>query len=161
MEASPSVAALMFHSDASTRWESIAAPLAALHLVEENASECASTIVPKTSCCMGAPGRLRALQHTYGARLHRAPYGVHGPDPGPTRRVSEQCAKPALARFVTLLQPLLRHGGTLVPSTLVTWSRLNPASTGKTDGRCPACLRLSRLNDPWDNRGWSRLFSPS
>ena len=88
-------------------------------------------------------------------------YGVYGPVPVPARRGPEQCAKPALARFVPLLTRLMPHGGTTVPSTLVTWSRLNPASTGKTDGRCPACLRLSRLKDPWDNRGWSRLFSTS
>lgn len=30
--------------------------------------------------------------------------GVYGPVPGPARRGPEQCAKPALARFVTLLR---------------------------------------------------------
>ena len=30
--------------------------------------------------------------------------GVYGPVPGPARRGSQQCAKPALARFVTLLR---------------------------------------------------------
>lgn len=44
----------------------------------------------------------------------------------PQDGVSEQCAKPALARFVTLLQRLLPHGGTPVPSKLVTVSCLSP-----------------------------------
>lgn len=44
----------------------------------------------------------------------------------PQDGMSEQCAKPALARFVTLLQRLMPHGGTLVPSKLVTVSCLSP-----------------------------------
>lgn len=161
MEASPTCCytscAAMHGSDGST----IAAPLAALHLVEGDASKCVATIVPKPPCCRVAPGRLRALQQTYGARLHRAPYGAHGPVQARQDGVSQQGAKPALARFVPLLTRLLPHGGTLVPSTLVTWSRLNPASTGKTDGRGTTSRRRYRLNDPWYHRGWSRLFSPS
>ena len=70
-------------------------------------------------------------------------------------------AKLALARFVPLLTRPVPHGGTTVPSTLVTWSRLNPASTGKTDGRGTTSRRRYRLNDPWYHRGWYRLFSPS
>ena len=49
-------------------------------------------------------GRLRAWNPVNGAEQALLLYGVHGPVPGPTRRVSEQCAKPALARFVTLFR---------------------------------------------------------
>ena len=61
--------------------------------------------------------------------------GVYGPVPVPARRGTEQCAKPALARFVTLLQRLKPHGETTVPSKLGPWSHLNPVLTGKTGTR--------------------------
>ena len=47
-------------------------------------------------------------------------YGVYGPVPGPARRGSKQCAKPALARFVTLLQRLCR---TVVPRCQASLNR--------------------------------------
>ena len=62
-------------------------------------------------------------------------YGVYGPVPVPARRGSQQCAKPALARFVTPLQRLKPHGETTVPSKLGPWSHLNPVLTGKTGTR--------------------------
>ena len=74
---------------------------------------------------------------------------------------SQQCAKPALARFVTLLQRLKPHGETTVPSKLGPWSHLNPVLTGKTGTRGTTSRRRYRLNDPWYHRGWYRLFSPS
>lgn len=46
--------------------------------------------------------------------------GVYGPVPGPARRGSKQCAKPALARFVTLLQRLCR---TVVPRCQASLNR--------------------------------------
>lgn len=88
-------------------------------------------------------------------------YGVYGPVPVPARRGPEQCAKPALARFVTLLQRLKPHGETTVPSKLGPWSHLNPVLTGKTGTRGTTSRRRYRLNDPWYHRGWYRLFSPS
>lgn len=88
-------------------------------------------------------------------------YGVYGPVPVPARRGSQQCAKPALARFVTLLQRLKPHGETTVPSKLGPWSHLNPVLTGKTGTRGTTSRRRYRLNDPWYHRGWYRLFSPS
>lgn len=88
-------------------------------------------------------------------------YGVYGPVPVPARRGTEQCAKPALARFVTLLQRLKPHGETTVPSKLGPWSHLNPVLTGKTGTRGTTSRRRYRLNDPWYHRGWYRLFSPS
>lgn len=87
--------------------------------------------------------------------------GVYGPVPVPARRGPEQCAKPALARFVTLLQRLKPHGETTVPSKLGPWSHLNPVLTGKTGTRGTTSRRRYRLNDPWYHRGWYRLFSPS
>ena len=87
--------------------------------------------------------------------------GVYGPVPVPARRGSEQCAKPALARFVTLLQRLKPHGGTTVPSKLGPWSHLNPVLTGKTGTRGTTSRRRYRLNDPWYHPRWYRLFSPS
>ena len=88
-------------------------------------------------------------------------YGVYGPFHDPARRGSQQCAKPALARFVTLLQRLKPHGGTTVPSKLGPWYRPNPVLTGKTGTRGTTSRRRYRLNDPWYHRGWYRLFSPS
>lgn len=88
-------------------------------------------------------------------------HGVYGPVPVPARRGSQQCAKPALARFVTLLQRLKPHGETTVPSKLGPWSHLNPVLTGKTGTRGTTSRRRYRLNDPWYHRGWYRLFSPS
>lgn len=88
-------------------------------------------------------------------------YGVYGPVPVPARRGPEQCAKPALARFVTLLQRLVPHGETTVPSELGPWSHLNPVLTGKTGTRGTTSRRRYRLNDPWYHQGWYRLFSPS
>lgn len=88
-------------------------------------------------------------------------YGVYGPVPVPARRGPQQCAKPALARFVTLLQRLKPHGETTVPSKLGPWSHLNPVLTGKTGTRGTTSRRRYRLNDPWYHRGWYRLFSPS
>lgn len=88
-------------------------------------------------------------------------YGVYGPFHDPARRGTEQCAKPALARFVTLLQRLKPHGETTVPSKLGPWSHLNPVLTGKTGTRGTTSRRRYRLNDPWYHRGWYRLFSPS
>ncbi len=87
--------------------------------------------------------------------------GVYGPFHDPARRGSQQCAKPALARFVTLLQRLVPHGETTVPSKLGPWSHLNPVLTGKTGNRGTTSRRRYRLNDPWSHRGWYRLFSPS
>lgn len=87
--------------------------------------------------------------------------GVYGPVPVPARRGSQQCAKPALARFVTLLQRLKPHGETTVPRKLGPWSHLNPVLTGKTGTRGTTSRRRYRLNDPWYHRGWYRLFSPS
>ena len=87
--------------------------------------------------------------------------GVYGPVPVPARRGSQQCAKPALARFVTLLQRLVPHGETTVPSKLGPWSHLNPVLTGKTGTRGTTSRRRYRLNDPWYHRGWYRLCSPS
>ena len=87
--------------------------------------------------------------------------GVYGPFHDPARRGTEQCAKPALARFVTLLQRLKPHGETTVPSKLGPWSHLNPVLTGKTGTRGTTSRRRYRLNDPWYHRGWYRLFSPS
>lgn len=87
--------------------------------------------------------------------------GVYGPVPVPTRRGTQQCAKPALARFATLLQRLKPHGETTVPSELGPWSHLNPVLTGKTGTRGTTSRRRYRLNDPWYHRGWYRLFSPS
>ena len=87
--------------------------------------------------------------------------GVYGPVPVPARRGPEQCAKPALARFVTLLQRLKPHGETTVPSKLGPWSHLNPVLTGKTGTRGTTSRRRYRLNDPWYHGGWYRLFSPS
>ena len=87
--------------------------------------------------------------------------GVYGPFHDPARRGPEQCAKPALARFVTLLQRLKPHGETTVPSKLGPWSHLNPVLTGKTGTRGTTSRRRYRLNDPWYHRGWYRLFSPS
>lgn len=161
MEASPTCCCTcnkaMHPPDGST----IAAPLAALHLVERDASKCVATIVPKPPCCHVAPGRLRALGEGIGTGHSPVPYGAHGPAQARQDGGAQQGAKPALARFVPLLTRLMPHGGTTVPSTLVTWSRLNPASTGKTDGRGTTSRRRYRLNDPWYHRGWSRLFSPS
>lgn len=74
---------------------------------------------------------------------------------------TQQCAKPALARFVTLLQRLKPHGETTVPSKLGPRSHLNPVLTGKTGTRGTTSRRRYRLNDPWYHRGWYRLFSPS
>lgn len=88
-------------------------------------------------------------------------YGVYGPFHDPARRGTEQCAKPALARFVTLLQRPQPHGETTVPSKLGPWSHLNPVLTGKTGTRGTTSRRRYRLNDPWYHRGWYRLFSPS
>lgn len=87
--------------------------------------------------------------------------GVYGPVPVPARRGSEQCAKPALARFVTLLQRLKPHGGTTVPSKLGPWYHPNPVLTGKTGTRGTTSRRRYRLNDPWYHPRWYRLFSPS
>lgn len=87
--------------------------------------------------------------------------GVYGPFHDPARRGTEQCAKPTLARFVTLLQRLKPHGETMVPSKLGPWSHLNPVLTGKTGTRGTTSRRRYRLNDPWYHRGWYRLFSPS
>ena len=87
--------------------------------------------------------------------------GVYGPFHDPARRGPEQCAKPALARFVTLLQRLKPHGETTVPSKLGPWSHLNPVLTGKTGTRGTTSRRRYRLNDPWYHRGWYRLFSLS
>ena len=88
-------------------------------------------------------------------------YGVYGPFHDPARRGPEQCAKPALARFVTLLQRLKPHGETTVPSKLGPWSHLNPVLTGKTGTRGTTSRRRYRLNDPWYHPRWYRLFSPS
>jgi hypothetical protein len=87
--------------------------------------------------------------------------GADGPFHDPARRGSQQCAKPALARFVTLLTRLVPHGETTVPSKLGPWSHLNPVLTGKTGTRGTTSRRRYRLNDPWSHRGWYRLFSPS
>ena len=87
--------------------------------------------------------------------------GADGPFHDPARRGSQQCAKPALARFVTLLQRLKPHGGTTVPSKLGPWYHPNPVLTGKTGTRGTTSRRRYRLNDPWYHRGWYRLFSPS
>lgn len=87
--------------------------------------------------------------------------GADGPFHDPARRGSEQCAKPALARFVTLLTAAVPHGETTVPSKLGPWSHLNPVLTGKTGTRGTTSRRRYRLNDPWSHQGWYRLFSPS
>jgi hypothetical protein len=87
--------------------------------------------------------------------------GANGPFHDPARRGSQQCAKPALARFVTLLTAAVPHGETTVPSKLGPWSHLNPVLTGKTGTRGTTSRRRYRLNDPWSHRGWYRLFSPS
>lgn len=79
MEASPTCCCTcnkaMHPPDGST----IAAPLAAPHLVEWNASKGASTIVPKPTCCRVATGRLRALGEGIGTGHSPVPYGAYGP----------------------------------------------------------------------------------
>lgn len=128
-------------------------------------SQSTETNVPETVCCnpLAVPQQpvsgpdSESTEPGYTVLLN----GVYGPVPVPARRGPEQCAKPALARFVTLLQRLKPHGETTVPSKLGPWSHLNPVLTGKTGTRGTTSRRRYRLNDPWYHRGWYRLFSPS
>ena len=102
-------------------------------------SQRTETNVPKPVCCtphtvpqqpVSGPD-VQSTEPGYTVLL----YGVYGPVPVPARRGTQQCAKPALARFVTLLQRLVPHGETTVPSKLGPWSHLNPVLTGKTGTR--------------------------
>lgn len=137
-------------------------------LLQQLLSQClksTETNVPESVCC---------TPHTVPQQPVSGPYvqstepsctvlldGANGPFHDPARRGSQQCAKPALARFVTLLTAAVPHGETTVPSKLGPWSHLNPVLTGKTGTRGTTSRRRYRLNDPWYHRGWYRLFSPS
>lgn len=132
-------------------------------------SQCAETNVPEPVCCRvpHCPNAVPQQPVSGPYRVSTEPgytvllYGVYGPFHDPARRGSQQCAKPALARFVTLLQRLKPHGGTTVPSKLGPWYHLNPVLTGKTGTRGTTSRRRYRLNDPWYHPRWYRLFSPS
>lgn len=64
-------------------------------------------------------------------------YGVHGPVPGPTRRGTEQCAKPALARFVTLFRGYCRMAVPRCQARLSRGHASTPSDQGKQAGVVP------------------------
>ena len=170
MEASPTCFCALLRGKkqafSDTRWNSIwCTPQQLLQQPLYQCLKSTETNVPEPVCCGTACGLqqtgsgpdVQSTEPGYTVLL----YGVYGPFHDPARRGPEQCAKPALARFVTLLQRLVPHGETTVPSKLGPWSHLNPVLTGKTGTRGTTSRRRYRLNDPWYHRGWYRLFSPS